>query len=317
MKRVLFVMFALIIMSSVVFSQSNVGNITQTGDENIGDIKQVGTSMEAGIIQSAGASPTWGYFNEAYIDQAGQDHIATVNQDGPTKTQYFFGNYADIFQRGIYQQASVLQEGRNKHTINQNVDRGAYVTQYGESNQAIVEQRGQGNTAIVFQDGLNNIGSHIIEADHRTGNTNGEIRQFGTSNQAYQRLETDGSGGQLSNSNFYSYQEGVGNVVNQTIKFEWGSNNSVSATQYGDGNTATQTQHSYNMSGNSATIIQGTDIDGAFNNLATQLIYGSHNTLLIEQYGNLNVASQTALTNSNSSTILQTGHQNEAVVLQQ
>jgi hypothetical protein len=316
MKKLVF-LFAMIFAVSMAMGQNNDADITQTGDKNMGDIEQIGSSMEATITQVAGASATWGYFNEAYIEQVGQDHTATVDQDGPTGAQFDFGNYAEIAQSGMNQMANVIQVGRNKHTMNQNVTKGAYITQAGADNQATIEQRGTGNNAVVDQDGTGNIGSHIIVADHRTGGTNGTIDQTGTTNTTYQRLETDGNGGELRNSSFYSLQDGSSNIVNQTIKFEWGANNSVSAIQYGEGNNATQLQHSYNMSGNSASVIQGTVSEDALDNIATQEIFGSHNTLSIEQYGDLNVASQRALTSVNSSTIVQTGNMNEAVTLQQ
>jgi hypothetical protein len=151
--------------------QSNVDNsaipavpnavIHQAGQGNIGAIYQHDGSTLVATINTANSGLA-GYYNQAYIDQSGQNAKAGIEQYA---TAY---SYATIGQSGSWNDASISQTGGDYNV--------AYTAQagngtgVGEKNQSMISQVGGANYASTTQWG-NSKSSTVTQ----TGNNNSSV----------------------------------------------------------------------------------------------------------------------------------------------
>ncbi len=325
MRNLIIILFSLVLFVCLSFAQ-NTSTLTQTGDLNHAVVDQT-TNNTATISQTSGTGLRYGppvKYNEVYLTQIGTN-TASITQDMVGQgfnDQYYFGNYAEIYQDGSGHDVSLLQLGNNKHTAGGHgtgtVTRGAYVTQTGTGQTAVIEQRGRGNQITVTQSVANNYAEHKILADERTNSTYGTIDQNGTGNSAIQTFNPDftPSIGHQYDDYFTAIQQGDGNSATQTIHTEWGHNNEESIEQYGNDNNASQLQEASGASLNTASIVQ----DGN-ENVAKQEQFGSQNDASISSTGSFNgtVADPILITQDgtgNIGTIIQTGDYNAALISQ-
>jgi hypothetical protein len=311
MKRVLFVMFALVLMSSFAYGQSNESTVSQVGDGNYATVTQSGNSNEANVTQYG--------TNTSLVNQSGEDNDATVtmgedgspvnNSDTPS---WRYGAFID----------QIGQE--NKAGINIHKGDGTYQSG-GNSNGARIEQYGNRNQA--FQD--------ISNSQVKTTNWDrmgAHIKQLGDDNfgqqQVFRSFGTHGSGGILIDQN--------GNE-NQALQYVIGGRSNVTEIfQYGDGNKYTGFQSqiadildlpwALKPAGDFAQYQRGEystvriDVLGD-DNITAQYQEGTtwgggYNTAEIDIIGNENQAAQAQLGINNVAGITITGSWNKAGVQQ-
>lgn len=219
--------------------------------------------------------------NEAYVDQIGNRNDADVYQDN----NGFGGSeqYADVLSQGNDNIARVTQ-------INDGFN--AFITQYGNNNDGRIFQSGNKGRGDVYQDGNNNLGRMNVWAT----NSDGYIEQKGNDNDARQNLG-QGAGLKVEDSYFEAKQYGNRNVARQDIE--------------GQGFAG-----AINSDNNKGWIYQDGDDNFGKQDIGSYMGDVANNRGWITQQGNNNDARQFMNGDGNSSTINQTGNQNDAVSLQ-
>jgi hypothetical protein len=152
------------------------------------------------------------------------------------------------------------------------IDRGVFITQVGDSNEANAVQTAPNAYASINQNGNSN------DADvGQTGTGTAYVAATQTGDDNYARLQQSGSGQnvlyatQTGNDNDMSlYQEGSDNLA---ILAQEGDGNGMSAVQLGDGNRLAWTQQGDNLSELQITQTGGSETGGQL--MITQTIVGN------------------------------------------
>ncbi|MFD2573942.1 hypothetical protein ACFSUS_25115 [Spirosoma soli] len=198
-------------------AQDNYARILQKGHTNDGTVNQTGSSHEAYIDQQSALRD-----GQATITQSGQNHLASIVQNGSTVGESSPG----AMDNGNY--------GPNTATITQSgTDQIGYVTQLTDGNTATVEQSGLSNEAYVNQ-------GTAGETPGTAGDHKALVQQFGTDD--YVSINQTGRANEVK-----TYQTEYDNriVVTQSN----GLNKAAMSQQDGNSNRANITQ-----SGNNNTV---------------------------------------------------------------
>jgi len=282
MKKFIYIFAGLLVVPAMLFAQSNVGVVNETGTDHNATIEQNGK------------------LNTSYVTQTNKENTATIKQSNYNKN---LNTYSDVNQSGKDNDASVEQTsngllvpslayGSLKTVVNQSGDKNEAVQVQGPHLQ-------QGVTyGEIIQGGNNNYASqHQV----KFGN-DARINQSGNGNSAEQAQDTkllpddEGSfnkavANQSGNLNLATQeQQGATNDAlidqsgrsNKADQYQKGILDVVRAYQSGNGNTSTQDQRTgfnlaeVNQSGNNNSADQSQDVG---------LILGGYNKASIDQSG--------------------------------
>ena len=154
-------------------TQSGNGNnnatVIMTGDNDIGNLSQLGYMDTAMIMLSGSSHNSSTIFQDATTDS----NEANIHESG-------FSNTTSITQSGQNQQEVISQSGSiNNATItqeNSSSNNNSTILQTGSFNIAAIDQPGISNTALISQNGLSNTTSIV-----QNGNSNyANVDQAGT-----------------------------------------------------------------------------------------------------------------------------------------
>lgn len=342
-----------LVMSQTAFAQDNLltidqvgnysnGTVTQHGDHNNGQIKQIShqtaptadkSSLGASIYQT-------GSSNVSKVDQQNktpQTSVrASVNQDGGNQLSLLSQLGDDltgtITQKGHDQQGYLNMHGQNaKGTITQTgFNNGAGMDAAGDTplpdqQSGSISQNGSANNAALTYAG-SNIASSIAQTG--TGNkstlqawgkgADSFVKQDGNGNNAdTYALGTGNKAGVTVNhitqagvsNNVSSFQSGTSGSTNG---LQNGINNDLRSHAQGDRNIVNSTQIGQNNKtvidtyGNDNVITAG---QNGLGNSNTQAAYGLNNTSTVKQLGNTSGADTTQFGAKNKATIDQNSNQ--------
>ena len=262
---------ALAFVAAPAFAQ-NASTVSATGNDNDADVDQV-------FVGATGYG-----MNEAIIDQVGDEHEASIYQNGA-------GNITNIYQEGFSHKGveTMVMNGSNGNITNITQTGGDAATSSGGNSLARVELWGDDNTVDVTQHGDGQRAFVDIQQGANFRN-DVDVSQNGSSNQA--NIDVNGDDNIVS-----TLQDGQGNGIgavfgtvgvdvdgdgNEAIVQQRGDNNSTLFVQFGDGNKAVERMT--NGDGNVVTIDQtGND------NRAVYEIWGDANSIDIDQTTSGNV----------------------------
>ena len=223
MKKLSFSIATLLLFAGVLFGQTNVANITESG-----------TGQKATIDQN-------GILNKSYVTQSNSLNTAKVSQINHNAA---FNTFSQVNQSGEKNLSTIKQDANGTLTTNSNVvgTLKAVTTQSGNLNEALQVQgpskdNDQGNSlAEIVQSGNENFAS---QHQQRYLN-NAKIVQSGNRNHAMQAQDAKILPEEEGSANTaYIEQGGSDNTATQT---QDGWANDVKAYQSGNGNTSTQIQ---------------------------------------------------------------------------
>lgn len=264
MKKLSFILAALLLSTGVIFAQSNVSVIAESGD-----------FQKATIVQD-------GILNVSHVDQANLKNTAIVTQ---SNHNLLYNTLSDVNQSGQNNLATVEQISNGTLTGTNAIGTlKALVIQSGNENEALQVQGPHNQQGIsdaeIVQGGNNNYAS---QHQLKYGNV-AKINQSGSSNTAKQAQDA-----LLLPEEEGSYQTALidqsGNL-NKATQQQDGWANIVQAYQSGSGNTSTQVQADYSWK-SIATVSQSGN-----NSTADQTQLGSLNSAKIDQASNWNTATQ-------------------------
>jgi hypothetical protein len=328
MKKLSFILGAIVLSLGVAFAQSNVSIITESGNGQKATVGQDGILNVSHINQATlenTAFVTQINHNALYntlsdIDQSGKNNLSKVEQtsNGTLTGANAIGTLkALVNQSGDRNEALQVQGPHNQQGISKaeiyqsGNDNYASQHQLKYGNQARIEQAGSGNTAEQAQDAL-------LLPDEDGSYQTALINQSGNYNTATQKQDGWANDAQ-------AYQSGSHNTSTQVqADYSWKSIAFIS--QSGDFNSATQTQLG---SLNSARIEQASSWNTAIQNQAsspslrrTGVNYDPYNNAEIYQWGgDGNYAEQNQITTGgdivlNNALIWQNGASNHALQTQ-
>lgn len=236
-----------------------------------------------------------------------QNNQATVDQDGNA-------NEAMIEQIGNLNQATVDQDG---YEIN------ADIYQSGTSNQAIAIQSTdglllEGVSANIHQEGIQNIAEVDYQNDITDNrNTLADIQQYGNENKAY--VQQSNHGGEV-----YILQDGYNNLAR--VRQHGNYDNHVDIAQYGDNNIVANASLGNN---NEISLQEGVKArnhrseiniiqDGIEGGIGNRVGFNQRGwqTADISQFGDNNETLLYQDGGYHTSTVIQTGNDNNATILQ-
>jgi hypothetical protein len=285
MKRVLFVMFALVLIGSFAFGQGSNATVNQTGESQNAIVGQTGDNQVADITQS-------GLENSANV-------IQFTDNTGPQQ--------AIVIQAGTQNQSIVSQSqtgGGNNTPTNT-----AYIEQVGITNIAVQSQTAPGYNSGQhvwgYQQGTSNVLYQTIASGHTESLTS---EQYGLEN-----IATQYAAGSHTHGNIL--QNGTGNIADQYL---YGSNNGYMSAvilidQYGTENYASQNYTGLGSSHqNNAEIYQIGSL-----NQAWQVGEGRDLDAILNQSGSDHWSSQTQLGDGHISNVTQSGVGHSSTVVQQ
>ena len=216
----------------------NHSDIDQNGDNNTGNVNQIGWSNYTKQVVGVGYAEN----NTATSDQLGSRNVAYQNQ-------YFDNNTATVIQGArAWEGALTGQDNYAKQYQNSGADgvagSTAMIEQRGKNHKAEQTQNGSNNDANTFQQGNGNMSveNQTSLAGGIFGNDS-DVLQYGTNNKACINQDAD-----AGNNMSYVMQRGWGNtaLVDQTTTSDaWGDNMS-NVNQNGGMNTACVTQYNQN-----------------------------------------------------------------------
>jgi len=157
----------------VHITQSGNGNhsatVFMTGDNDVGNVSQIGF-MDTALIMLSGSSLNT---STIFQDATSESNMANIHESG-------LSNKSSIIQSGQGAQASIAQSGSiNDAAITQEIGSGnndATILQTGSSNIGSIDQSGISNIAEISQNGLSN-SAEIVQS----GNSNyANVSQAGT-----------------------------------------------------------------------------------------------------------------------------------------
>lgn len=314
-------------------SQNEYVNIQQRGSENIAGVY---TNL-AGVSASSPLNN-----NQSRIDQDGQKNSATIHNKASVSSM---PTTASIQQKGVEQQAMIIQTQGNNAAITQEGNRygSAWVEMNGEYNSASTTQAGGDNHAVSRITGQSN-SAYIQQINNGTARGHGSsvqtegtanisnISQKGTNNvyrgmtagnnnisevmQAYgsNTLESEihGSGNRIT-----STQNGGSSNITSSVN---GNNNILQSTQFG--NWRNEERTSVSGDGNKVTTMLGarnTDWENTSelailgnDNLAYITFDGYYSSSYNTQTGDSNKIAQKAIGNNNHFNTNQIGNLNTA-----
>lgn len=267
MKKIISILGILAFTAGIAFAQSNVADISTTGDLNTTTILQTGTNNDGVISQVANSSSATqtqtGASNEASIMQYGLWPAGPVVNQVAAQTQIGNNNEAQIRQitdsGNGNSLATQLQDGSGHYTKAWQFSWSGKIQQeqFGQNNWAEAFQKGYNNTIIQIQDGTANVAA--VDEQDGWGSVHGNLAeqyQYGNWNHSLigqyggdgnkAKVTQDGNdnwaGFGLSGGGLWGiYQAGNGNEViveqnlnvNKSAAFQYGDANLISVTQNG------------------------------------------------------------------------------------
>lgn len=316
--------------NTALSGEGNMADVRQAGTNNDGYIRQEGDFNEAAMVQTAGSDDNIGYIRQG-TGQNAEDNYAGLVQDGS-------GNSGWIQQTFDNSEALTLQTGTDHQSLtNQNANpdnsagHDARVEQQGNSQMSYVAQTGSNSEADVYQEGDSNY-SDVRQSG--TGVNTADVDQSGNLNKSF--VESAGNG-----QNSIVFQDGDENKAD--INQSGAAINNAHIVQIGNNDYANQSQTNAAGAANNALINQGDlvnalslseldvlytdtnailDAEGgvpspeSFNGVAFQVQNGSGNRAEAHQFGEDEFFFDFLPVGPNYSKQIQTGNNNEALVVQ-
>lgn len=273
MKKLSFIIAALLMFVGVSLGQTNVANVTESG-----------AGQNASIDQN-------GILNKSYVTQSNLGNTANVTQINHNAA---FSTLSEVNQSGENNLSTIKQNSNGSLPLIPNAvgTLKAVTTQIGNLNKALQVQgptltsNQQGKSlAEIVQSGNENFASqHQLRYDN-----DAKIVQTGHRNSAMQAQDAKILPEEIGSANTAYIEQGLGsdNTATQT---QDGWANDVKAYQSGNVNTSTQIQQDYSWKSKADVFQSGN------HNIADQFQVGNLNSAGINQESSYNTAKQTQTT---------------------
>ena len=334
---------AIVLMSVPALAQTNNSStVTQSGNDNHGEINQLGTGASSTVTQSSSD-------NDVLVKQKGAGSVSSVNQTGAdngdgrnnqAEVSQTGASTSRITQSGANAQANVLQDGTgNDSTVDQSGNGATTgyteisgiagdrtgVEQLGENNRSYVEQKG-GSFAIVEQDNrLGLSGGNYSDVYQGSGNGGVVVKQTGGGNGSLVNQQTTACCGndnpeafvtQIGELNYASISQTTSSAGSTARIEQTADNNRSYITQDMQGadaplNTGSLAVNRQMNDDNYSEISQT-----ATDNEATVTQSGVNNDSYVYQSNSGNIATVDQLSDDNYSFVNQTGTGNDVAVTQ-